>query len=146
MGPADLIVVVVTLVIVLAVIGLHYEVLSRASRYLPTISHRRRQRVFFLILVIIGAHFAEIWLFALGYYVFSGIEEYGALVGVGDGGIGDYAYYSAVVYTMVGFGDMVPEGAIRFLTGTEALTGLVMITWSASFTFLEMQRDWPGGR
>jgi hypothetical protein len=25
----------------------------------------------------------------------------------------------------------------------EALTGLVMITWSASFTFLEMQRDWP---
>ena len=26
--------------------------------------------------------------------------------------------------------------------GKEALTGLVMITWSASYTFIEMQRDW----
>jgi hypothetical protein len=32
------------------------------------------------------------------------------------------------------------------MTGLEALTGLVMITWSASFTFLEMQRDWPPPR
>jgi hypothetical protein len=28
---------------------------------------------------------------------------------------------------------------VRFPTGTEALTGLVLITWSASFTFIEMQ-------
>jgi hypothetical protein len=46
----------------------------------------------------------------------------------------------------VGFGDLVPHGAIRFMTGMEALTGLVMITWSASFTFLEMQRDWHSTR
>lgn len=51
-------------------------------------------------------------------------------------------YFSVVVYTTLGLGDLVPEGAIRFLTGTEALTGSVLITWSASFTFLEMQRFW----
>jgi hypothetical protein len=28
------------------------------------------------------------------------------------------------------------------MTGTEALTGFLLITWSASFTFLEMQRFW----
>ncbi len=33
-------------------------------------------------------------------------------------------------------------GAIRFMTGMEALTGFVLITWSASFTFLEMQKFW----
>jgi hypothetical protein len=32
---------------------------------------------------------------------------------------------------------------LRHLTGIEALTGLVLITWSASFLFLEMQRYWP---
>jgi hypothetical protein len=31
---------------------------------------------------------------------------------------------------------------VRFLAGMEALSGFVLITWSASFTFLEMQRYW----
>lgn len=48
-----------------------------------------------------------------------------------------------MVYTTVGFGDLIPIGPIRLMAGVEALTGLVMITWSASYTFLEMQRDWP---
>jgi hypothetical protein len=50
--------------------------------------------------------------------------------------------YSAIVYTTVGFGDIVPVGPIRFMAGMEGLTGLVMITWSASYAFLEMHRDW----
>jgi hypothetical protein len=45
-------------------------------------------------------------------------------------------------YTTVGFGDVAPIGPIRFLTGTEALTGFVLIAWSASFTYLEMERYW----
>ena len=35
-----------------------------------------------------------------------------------------------MTYTTVGFGDVVPLGAICFMAGVEALTGLVMITWS----------------
>jgi hypothetical protein len=54
----------------------------------------------------------------------------------------DFVYFSAMTYSTVGFGDAVPVGPIRFLAGMEALTGFVMITWSASYTFLEMQRDW----
>ena len=41
-----------------------------------------------------------------------------------------------------GFGDVAPVGPIRFMAGTMALTGFVMITWSASFTYLEMARFW----
>jgi hypothetical protein len=47
-----------------------------------------------------------------------------------------------VTYTTVGYGDFVPTGAIRFLCGVEALAGFVLITWSASFMFIEMQRYW----
>jgi hypothetical protein len=31
---------------------------------------------------------------------------------------------------------------MRHLTGVEALTGMVLITWTASFLYLEMQRNW----
>ncbi len=47
-----------------------------------------------------------------------------------------------MVYTTVGFGDLVPAGALRMVSSTEALSGLALITWSASFTFLQMQRIW----
>ena len=42
----------------------------------------------------------------------------------------------------MGFGDITPEGPLRLLTAAEALVGLVLITWSASFTFLIMQHTW----
>lgn len=58
----------------------------------------------------------------------------------------DYVYFSAITYTTLGYGDLVPTGPIRFLTGTEALIGLMLITWSASITFLEMQRHWSARR
>jgi Ion channel len=47
-----------------------------------------------------------------------------------------------VTFTTVGFGEMWPLGAIRFLCAVEALAGFVLITWSAAFTYLEMQRFW----
>jgi hypothetical protein len=40
----------------------------------------------------------------------------------------------------------VPQGAIRIMVGPQALLGFVLITWSASFTFIEMQRYWNDRR
>jgi Ion channel len=57
-------------------------------------------------------------------------------------GVGDYVNFSAVCFTTLGLGDIAPVGAICFMTGTEALCGFVLITWSGSFTFVEMQRFW----
>jgi hypothetical protein len=53
-----------------------------------------------------------------------------------------YFYYSAITYTTLGFGDIIPLGPLKILTAMEALMGLGFITWSASFTFLEMQKLW----
>ena len=136
-----------TLVIVALVIGLHYEVLRGCIRYLPVVSTARRRRVVILILVILLTHSIEIWIFGLGYFGLLRFEIFGSISGqVPIASLLDHVYYSGMVYTTVGFGDIIPAGPIRFMTGMEALTGLVMITWSASFTFLEMQRDWPSGR
>ena len=54
----------------------------------------------------------------------------------------DYVYLSFVTYTTVGYGDLVAGGYLRYLTGVEALTGLILITWSASFLFIEMGKYW----
>jgi len=54
-----------------------------------------------------------------------------------------YLYYSGVIYTTLGLGDIHPEGHIRFITAMEALNGFLLITWSASFTFVAMGRLWP---
>jgi hypothetical protein len=53
-----------------------------------------------------------------------------------------FLYFSTETYTSLGLGDIYPMGKIRMLTGIEALTGLVMISWTASFTYLEMMKYW----
>jgi hypothetical protein len=136
-----------TLGVTSLIIGLHYEVLRNCIHFLPAVTHQRRRRVIFLILIIMTTHVAEIWIFGTAYFVLMQWDGFGAIYGeAAVSGLLDYVYYSAMVYTTVGFGDLLPQGAIRFMSGMEALTGLVMITWSASFTFLEMQRDWRVGR
>ena len=146
-NPAHWGVVLTTVAVISLIIGLHYEVLRNCIRLLPVLAHQRRQRVIFLILIIMLTHAVEIWIFGMAYMILLRWDMFGSI----DGNVLlldviDHVYYSAMVYTTVGFGDLIPHGPIRFMTGMEALTGLVMITWSASFTFLEMQRDWRGSR
>jgi Ion channel len=144
--PQTWIVVAATVVVVSMCIGLHFEILSKCRAYLTLLSQRRRRRVLILIIIILLAHTVEIWLFGFGYFALIQWVDIGSLQGLESHLLPDYVYYSAMVYTTVGFGDIVPAGPIRFMSGVEALTGLVMITWSASYTFLEMQRDWPSGK
>lgn len=136
-------------VLVLFAILLHYEVLYHLARQLADGLHLpRRFRVLLSVCIIFIAHVVEIWIFALGYYWMLNISEMGQLVGdnLAHGGLMDCAYLSFVTFTTVGYGDLVVHGYARYLTGLEALTGLVLVTWSASFLFIEMQRYWPGSK
>jgi hypothetical protein len=54
----------------------------------------------------------------------------------------DCIYFSFTTYTTLGYGDIEPFGGIRYLAGFESLSGLLLITWTASFLFIEMQRYW----
>ena len=93
------------------------------------------------IFSVLALHIVEIWIFGLALALLLAWPACGAL-GPKAVHLFDFVYFSAITYTTVGFGDLVPVGPIRFLSGTEALTGFVLIAWSASFTYLEMERYW----
>jgi len=129
-----------SVVIVALCITVHYEVMNVMAK----VVHRPERHRWVLMIMMYGlllAHVLEIWIFGFGYVVAQEWLELGNITGTTEG-LFDYMYYSAMVYTTVGFGDQVPAGAIRMLTSTEALAGFALITWSASFTFLQMQRLW----
>ncbi len=129
------------LALVLCVV-VHYEALSFLTVRLRRIQLRPRPRILVLIFAILCTHVVEIWIFGVAYFGLMGTEGHGALLADQAIGLLDSVYFSAVCYTTLGLGDIVPTGAIRFLVGTESLTGFVLITWSASFTFVEMERFW----
>lgn len=126
---------------------IHYETLYTLATYLPRLSRiPPRYRVLLGVLIILVAHALEIWAFALGYLAMIKLEL-GSLFGMTTSDLlSDCVYISWVSYTTVGFDDIAPNGDLRFLPGLEALTGLVLITWSASFLFIEMQKFWPMSR
>lgn len=135
--------VLLTVSVAAITVGLHYETLERLGRHAPRWKHLRpRLRVLALIVIILLLHIVEIWLFGLGIYAINWFPSLGDVSGAASFEFPDAVYLSATTYTTLGYGDLVPHGPIRFLLGTEALVGLVMITWSASFTYLEMQRFW----
>ena len=137
-----LLVTLVNVIVVAVVVAIHYEFLSRlsASRASPHFHHR--VGIVFGVFGALTAHAVEVWVFAFAYYLMHHSPGWGTLAGEFSGSLLDCAYFSFTTFTTVGFGDIHPVGAIRFLTGIEALTGLVLITWTASFLFLEMQRHW----
>lgn len=123
---------------------IHYEMLRLLTIKIPLMTIKHRLRVLSGIFGAIIAHIVEIMLFALGYYLTGRIPGLGYLEGNFDGSLVDYAHFSFTTYTTLGYGDIEPFGHIRLLAGLESLTGLVLITWTASFMFIEMQKFWKG--
>lgn len=137
----DLIVSFTTLIVVAACVVIHLEALTLTRKNILRI-RGTRPRMIFLVSAILLAHLIEICVFGWGFSIAASITQDSMLTGYDSYHIKDYFYYSASVYTTLGFGDLVPTGGLRIMTGIESITGLVLITWSASFTFLEMQRRW----
>lgn len=139
---ANLTVVLATFVAVAAVVLLHYEGLVGLSTRLARRNGQRRRKVLYAITAILILHIVEIWIFGFTCWLLMMWPDCGHIAGSGNLHLFDAVYLSAVTYSTVGFGDLAPVGAVRFLIGTESLAGFVLITWSASFTYLEMAHFW----
>lgn len=140
---ANLLVVFATALAVGAVVLVHYEGLSVLSGWLAKRREQRsRRKVLYGIYSVLALHILEIWIFGVTVWLLLKYPETGLVAGAHPLSLFDGVYLSAMTYTTVGFGDVAPIGPIRFLAGTMSLTGFVMITWSASFTYLEMERFW----
>ena len=123
-------------------VGIHYQALVHLSHLRRFDRLRHRSRLNLLVLGALVAHVIELSCFSFGYWLLDGVWDYGDLLVAPDETTTDYWYFSFVAYTSLGFGDITPSGSLRFMTALETLTGLVLIAWTASFIFLEMQISW----
>ena len=121
---------------------LHYEVLRGLNAWLPRLRMPARPK---LLIVMFGAFFAH----AVEMAIYGGVLyalivnlEVGTLRGVAGFSLTNCLYFSAETYTSLGFGDLEPVGPVRLIAGVEALNGLLLIAWSASFAYLSMERFW----
>lgn len=131
---------IIAMILVGICVLIHYEALHLLQRR-TLVPGNHRWLILGSVLGALIAHVVEIYIFGGGYWLAVQLLEHGELVPEPRDAF-DYVYYSAMVYTTVGFGDVVPQGPLRLITGTEALIGLALITWTASFSYLQMQRVW----
>lgn len=131
-----------SIALVAITIVIHSEFLRRSLHLAEHSRLRPRYKVVALIAGAFIAHTIEIYVYALGYILLDRVDVLTGFAGTFEGRFDDYLYFSAASYTTLGYGDIVPIGATRLLAGTEALNGLVLITWTASVTYLMMDRYW----
>jgi len=133
----------VSVLMVLLSFLIHYEALYWISRYIPRVKLvHGRLRMMLVVTGVFAAHTLEVWAYAICFYLLSLFGAGGLEGAVVSTDFLEYLYFSAVTYSSLGLGEIFPTGAFRLLTGVEALNGLVLIGWSASFTYLYMEKFW----
>lgn len=137
-----LIATVLTSVTTVLTILVHYEAL-RFVHYWH--NHRIggvRIKVVAGVFILFAAHSLEVWMFAVTLCIARDWLGLGTLTGEFDESWRDYLYFSVVTYASVGYGDIRPHGDIRTICGFEALTGIMMMAWSAAYTVFRLQDHW----
>jgi hypothetical protein len=121
---------------------IHFEVLRGLSVWLPRLGIPQRFKLLVVIFSAIGAHTVEIVLYGFAFFGLVKVAVVGTLAGPIELSLMSCLYFSAETFTSLGFGDVTPVGPIRMLAGLEALNGLLLIGWSASYTYIAMERFW----
>lgn len=124
-------------------IAIHYEVLRFTSNWIVDVNIFPRARMILVLALAMVSHLLQVLLYAVAFYWMLSTGGFGDLGGVTDDpNFADMFYFSITSYTTLGIGDLYPHGAIRIVSGIEALNGLVVVGWTASFTYLKMERYW----
>lgn len=121
---------------------LHLAALRWCSGGMSAIPMAPATRVLSVVVILFVVHLLEIALYAAAFAAGELWLSLGSFSGEPVTAPLDYLYFSATTYTSLGIGDVYPIGHLRFLTGVEALNGLLLIAWSASFLFAMMNRLW----
>lgn len=141
-GHKVLISIAISAVLFVVTAYLHLAALRFCSGRMASVPMRPHTRVLAVVSLLFVTHLFQIALFAGGFWIAEAQFGIGGFEGAAVEGPIDYLYFSAVMYTSLGIGDIIPIGHLRFLVGIEALNGLLLIAWSASFLFATMNRLW----
>ncbi|MDZ7588115.1 MAG: ion channel [Parasphingorhabdus sp.] len=132
---------IVSALLVATCLYLHFRVLRYGASKFATLQDNVRNQMLAIMAAIFLTHMLEVIIFAIAYWAIAASGA-GYLAGAHASTAADYFYFSIASYTTLGIGDITPMGAMRLVAGIEALTGLLLIAWSASFTYLSMERIW----
>ncbi|TPK73733.1 two pore domain potassium channel family protein [Mesorhizobium sp. B2-4-18] len=144
-GHERLAVSLVSLVLAIACVLVHYEafkMVASSARSAEVGGFPSRGRLLIVIFGALAAHAVEITFYGFVFWGLHSYRVFGEIVGEISNGWVDFLYFSVTNYTTLGVGDIRAEGPIRLIASSEALTGLVLLSWTASFTYLSMENFW----
>ncbi len=81
------------------------------------------------VLVLMGAHMAEVFVWSVAYAVTNATAE-----GT------DLTYFAFVNYTTLGYGDVIPVARWRLLGPMTAMNGVLLFGWSTAVIFEVLRR------
>lgn len=128
--------------LILITVAVHYEALRLMGRATARRNILPRLKVLLVILGCLLAHLVEIAIYAVAYGLVLRAPIFGSIEGLFTGTPSDLLYFAMTSYTTLGIGEVYPTGPLRLIVGMTSLNGFLLITWSASFTYLIMQRYW----
>jgi hypothetical protein len=135
------------LVLVLATTTIHFEGVRLSYNWVLSLQRpTNRQKILVAVLCVFCIHMLEIGLYALAFWFADKGIDIGGFAGAHDFGPLSYFYFSAETFTTLGLGDIYPIGPLRLLASIEPINGLMLLGWSASFTYYLMQRFWDEER
>jgi hypothetical protein len=120
------------LALLAATTGFHYEALRILLHRLYG-RHLSRPWVVRLVVTLVAIHGTEIALYAGAYALATEVLGIGRLAGGSVHGFIDLCYFAAETYSTLGYGDLVPTGALRILASLEAVNGVLLLTLSGAF-------------
>lgn len=121
-------------------VAVFYEIMAHVWVLLTKLEGHPRTQIFVTVMSSFLAHTIAVWAFGLAYYGLSHWFNFGQLEGKIDHEVLDYIYFSVVSYSSLGLGDVYPVGGLQLLVGVEAITGLILIGWTITYTFIVTER------
>ena len=137
-----LVTIAIAVLLLASTIAVHYEVLRITSARITHLPIIPRVRIIFMLTAALLSHLVHVLLYALAFYMLENWAALGTIEGRAGHHFSDAFYFSITSYTTLGIGDLFPTGELRLLSGLEALNGLVMVGWTASMTYLYMEKFW----
>lgn len=130
----------ISLGLIVFCVAVFYEIMAHVWLLLPRLEDHPRTQILFTVLAAFVGHTIAVWAFGLTYMFLSHRTSFGALTGEINHEMLDYVYFSSVAYSSLGLGDIYPTRGLQLLVGVEAITGLILIGWTITFTYIVTER------
>jgi len=123
---------------------LHYETLRGLSYALPRLDMPPRLKVVLALLGAYVAHTIEVLMYAFTIHWLAWRHGQGTIGDTDQPSLMTCLYFASTTYTSLGYGDVIPTGPLKLFAGSMAMTGLLLIGWTAAYVYISMERFWEG--